>query len=220
MMLQACFGLILTCWIGSCLADDDVCHDEDRSPVVAAHCNCEDRKCNDKYDGLGQCIDMKSYTSSAWGLEYLEKTYDLSTPFESGLCSPGTVTPNGPPRDDQCCKCLKRKKCQDLDCKKKFKGQGVCVDLKEDDLTKYDLDFSVAPIQSPKLCKSLVSDKDECCSCFKKKGGLIGPIGWKPVAVLDPKDIFNAKGQKKMRKFIKGVSPLEIPVTYVNSTIN
>jgi hypothetical protein len=95
------------------------------------------------------------------------------------------------------------------------------VDLKEDDLTKYDLDFSVDSIQSPKLCQSLVSDKDECCSCFKKKGGLI--------AVLDPKDIFNAKGQKKMRKYIKGVSPLEIPVTYepegfeslpVNSTIN
>ena len=111
--------------IGNCLADDgDVCHDEDRSPVVAAHCNCEDRKCNDKYDGLGQCIDMKSYTSSAWGLEYLEKTYDLSTPFESGLCSPGTVTPNGPPRDDQCCKCLRRKKCLNVKCEKKFNGQG------------------------------------------------------------------------------------------------
>ena len=92
------------------------------------------------------------------------------------------------------------------------------MNLKEDDLTAYDLDFSVASIQSPNLCKSnLVSYETECCLCFKKKGG---PIGWIPVAVLDPKDIFNAKGQKKMRKFIKGVSPLEIPVTYVNSTIN
>ena len=87
-------------------------------------------------------------------------------------------------------------------------------------MTKYDLDFSVASKSGPNYCENLGSSKDQCCSCFKKKGGLIGPIGRTPVAVLDPKDIFNAKGQKKMRKFIKGVSPLEIPVTYVNSTIN
>ena len=85
------------------------------------------------------------------------------------------------------------------------------MNLKDDDLTRDDLDLSVASIQSPNLCQSLVSDKDECCSCFKKKGGRL-------IGVLDPKDIFNAKGQKKMRKFMKGVSPLEIPVTYVNST--
>ena len=90
---------------------------------------------------------------------------------------------------------------------------GVCVDLKEDDLTKYDLDHSVASIQSPNLCKSLVSDKDECCSCFKKKGR--GKI------IFDPKDIFNKKGQKKMKKFLipKG-DVLEIPVTFDNYTIN
>ena len=98
---------------------------------------------------------------------------------------------------------------------------GVCVNLKEDDLTKHDLDFSVASIQSPNLCLSLVSDKDECCSCFKKKGGPIGPIGWNPVAVLDPRYIFNKKGQKKMKKFLipKG-DVLEIPVTFDNYTIN
>ena len=95
------------------------------------------------------------------------------------------------------------------------------MNLKEDDLTAYDLDFSVASIQSPKFCKSLVSDKDECCSCFKKKGSKWNPWWWdtvKPIAVLDPKELFNKKGKKKMRKLIGDV--LEIPVTFVNSTIN
>ena len=65
---------------------------------------------------------MKLYTST-WGMEYLEKNYDLSTPFESGLCGPGQLG-DGTIRDDQCCKCLRRKKCQDLECKDKFNGRG------------------------------------------------------------------------------------------------
>ena len=59
---------------------------------------------------------MKAFTTSAWGYEYLEKTYDLSTPFESGLC--------GKIQADQCCKCLRKKKCLDVKCKDKFNGRG------------------------------------------------------------------------------------------------
>ena len=92
---------------------------------------------------------------------------------------------------------------------------GVCVDVKGDDLSNYDLDLSVVPNSSKDLCVNGFSnfDKDDCCKCFKKKG--------KGEIVFDPRDIFNKKGQKKMRKFLipKG-DVLEIPVTFDNYTIN
>ena len=53
---------------------------------------------------------------SAEGLEDLETYYDLSTPFVSGLCGAGKWS-NGTIRDDQCCRCLRRKKCKDVGCK-------------------------------------------------------------------------------------------------------
>ena len=89
--------------------------------------------------------------------------------------------------------------------------------MKEDDLTNYNLDLSVVPLsrglQEGPLCTDLNNEKDDCCKCFKKKG--------KRRIIFDPRDIFNKKGQKKMRKFLipKG-DVLEIPVTFDNYTIN
>ena len=59
-------------------------------------------------------LKKKTWTAlSAVGLLDLEKYYDLSTPSVSGLCGPGHLDP-----DDQCCRCLRRKKCKDVGCKK------------------------------------------------------------------------------------------------------
>ena len=69
-------------------------------------------------------------------------------------------------------------------------------------------------IQEAALCLPILkNEKDDCCKCFKKKG--------KGQIFFDPTDIFNKKGQKKMRKFLipKG-DVLEIPVTFDNYTIN
>ena len=92
--------------------------------------------------------------------------------------------------------------------------------MKEDDWTNYDLDLSVVPLEwdgsrgvQGALCIDLNNEVDDCCKCFKKKG--------KGKIIFDPRDIFNKKGQKKMRKYLipKG-EVLEIPVTFVNSTVN
>ena len=53
--------------------------------MTSAHCSCQDTGCYEAYDGLGLCVNMKGY-NSAWGLEYLNDNYDLSTPHAENLC--------------------------------------------------------------------------------------------------------------------------------------
>ena len=56
---------------------------------------------------------------------------------------------------------MKKKACEDEGCKDAFGGDGVCIDVKTDDLS--DIDVSMEKFG---LCKNKVNKN--CCSCFKK----------------------------------------------------
>jgi len=126
--------------------------------------NCTDWGCSYQFSELGECVDI---TNPNW--KALNNMYDLSqtaniygiphrqTPY--GLC--------GASLDDSCCRCMKKKTCKDTGCKKRFGGNGVCIDAVDGDLSKYDLDFDVNPDQTPGLCTNDVNEN--CCSCFKKQ---------------------------------------------------
>jgi hypothetical protein len=89
----------------------------------------------------------------------LASTLDLTTPApDHDLCSAP---------DRHCCRCVKKRACQDDGCKDAFNGEGVCVDVVTDDLSLVDTSME----GKPGLCKNKVNAN--CCSCFKK----LGPAG-------------------------------------------
>jgi len=130
------------------------------------HRRCEDTGCREMYGGYGFCVNLKKFDGNAWIWKIIGKWYDMSSPIKPGLCGPSSFSH----KEDNCCRCMIRKKCYDVGCKQKFHGNGVCIDLKEGDLTQYDLDFSVPPESSKDLCRNAFAGQtDDCCACFKEK---------------------------------------------------
>jgi len=172
MKTQGFLVLLLCSLIGASNLDGgDICHNETNPdgnhPDVAAHCNdCEDKGCFEKYGGYAFCLNLRAFDQNGWWWKYIETNYDLNSPIQPGLCGPSLNTDI----KGDCCRCMKRKKCHDVGCGQKFHGNGICIDLKEGDLTQYPLDFSVPPEFNEDLCRNVYhGEKDNCCACFKKK---------------------------------------------------
>merc|ERR1712151_285230 len=117
--------------------------------------DCIDNGCEKEAFGenyIGECRDVTNPN-----LSDLSETFDLTaTPTGKNLCK-NTV-------DSSCCRCFKKKPCIDDGCKDAFNGDGVCVDVENDDLSIIDLTVD----KKLGLCKNNL--KKDCCHCYKKKG--------------------------------------------------
>ena len=89
-------------------------------------------------------------------LSALSEVFDLTaTPSGESLCN-NTV-------ESSCCRCFKKKPCLDDGCKDAFNGDGICVDVENDDLSTIDLTVD----KKLGLCKNNL--KKDCCHCYKNK---------------------------------------------------
>jgi len=100
---------------------------------------------------VGECVDVTNLEGNSFSNDY-----DLEAkPQGNQLCIPTD--------ENSCCRCVKRKTCQDDGCEEEFRGHGVCVDPRQDDLSNIDLTAK----QIVGKCTSPLGEN--CCQCRKKK---------------------------------------------------
>ena len=122
---------------------------------------CNDQGCTEAFGSLseGQCTDV---TNADW--RSLASVLDLAAqPPQTGAREEGddqSFCKGGDSKE--CCRCFKKKTCQDDGCNEAFEGEGVCVDVMTDDLSHIDTSVEV----KPGLCKNKVNNN--CCTCFRK----------------------------------------------------
>ena len=101
---------------------------------------------------VGECKDVTNPD-----FDKLSQVFDLNVkPTGENLCKNSV--------DKSCCRCLKKKPCLDDGCQDAFNGDGICLDVENDDLSM--IDFSVE--KKLGLCKNNL--RKDCCFCYKKRG--------------------------------------------------
>lgn len=150
------------------------------------HLPCIDQGCTEEWDGLGQCVNV---TKVDWSKAALQ--YDLSKPNVAGRCSNGkeaaaeaeeaaegdepsvleersldnvvlrTVVGKDGFLED-CCRCMKKNPCQDNGCRV---AGGQCVDARNENLEKFDLEFKTD--LGDELCGAI--HEESYCKCFKAR---------------------------------------------------
>jgi len=126
-------------------------------PPVPPVNDCSDTGCSKIFgpDAVGVCKDI---SNPNWQAISQEVDVDLDPPYhEEPLCKASL--------DDGCCRCFKKKLCQDRGCKDAFGGQGVCKDTLTDNLADVYMTDS-----RPGLCyRPGEENSEKCCTCFRKK---------------------------------------------------
>ena len=128
-------------------------------PPIDPSNECKDvRGCDGAFGegSLGVCKDVTNPDLNA-----LSKLYELdAVPVKKGLCSASV--------EKSCCRCLKKRPCIDVGCEAAFDGDGICVDVENDDLSMVD----TTEEKKIGLCRNNIRGKD-CCYCYKKKSSCL-----------------------------------------------
>eukprot|EP00092_Neocalanus_flemingeri_P099982 GFUD01127633.1.p1 GENE.GFUD01127633.1~~GFUD01127633.1.p1 ORF type:complete len:836 (+),score=161.16 GFUD01127633.1:310-2508(+) len=150
-------------------------------PPIPPVNKCTENGCEAAFGegSVGECVDVTNPDFGSLG----QPLDLLATPTGKNLCN-NTL-------EESCCRCFKKKPCLDDGCQGEFGGNGICVDVDNDDLSV--IDFSVE--KKLGLCKNTL--KKNCCFCYKKhskpycphkdcsfkgvKGQCVGPMDRPPL---------------------------------------